>query len=262
MTRLLLSTLTVAAIGCAVAAQPPREPLRDRIRDRLNPHPSETLYDATIVLADLSKIPAKNIPASLMADAHAVAIVPHVVKAGFVVAGSGGRGLVIARDKDGGWGDPAFVNFGGGSVGFQAGVESIDVVLVFRDRKSLDRIFEGRGGKLTLGADAGVAAGPVGRQAKAGTDFKLEAEVLSYSRSRGLFAGVALDGSVIHPNADANATFRADARPEIARQVAALREVLTAMSAAAPPPDRAAPIPPAAGVLMPPVPAVPPPARP
>ena len=262
MNRLILVTLAAGALGCAAAAQPPRERLRERIQERFHPHPSATLYDATVVLADLSNIPAKGIPAKLMADAHGVAVIPKVLKAGFVVAGSGGRGLVIARDKDGGWGDPAFIRFGGGSVGFQVGVESTDVVLVFRDRKSLDRLLDGRGAKLTLGADAGVAAGPVGRQAMAGTDFKLEAEVLSYSRSRGLFAGVAFDGSVLHPDADANATFRADARPEVARQVAALREVLAAMSAATPPARPITVAPAAPGVLMPPAPPPPAPAVP
>jgi len=114
---------------------------------------------------------------------------------------------VMAKDKDGNWGDPVFVDLGGASVGFQAGVESTDVVLVFRNRKSLDRLLEGKG-KVTLGADAAVAAGPVGRMAAAATDAKLEAEIVSYSRSRGLFAGVSLDGAAIHANADSNAMFR------------------------------------------------------
>jgi lipid-binding SYLF domain-containing protein len=256
MKRLLILSIALAAVAGTAAAQRPRE----RLRDRLAPHPPETLYEATTVLADLSNIPAKGIPAKLLADAQGVAIIPRVVKAGFVVAGSGGRGVVLVRDKDGGWGDPTFVRFGGGSVGFQAGVESTDVVLVFRDRKSLDRVLDGKG-KLTLGADAGVAAGPVGRQAMAGTDIKLAAEVLSYSRSRGLFAGVALDGSVIHADAEANTMFRADARPEVARQVAGLKEVLTAMSSATPP-ARAVPVAPAPEVLLPPVPAPAPGAQP
>jgi lipid-binding SYLF domain-containing protein len=257
MRYLTIAALALASLSCsATSAQPPRE----RVRDRLAPPAPDTLYSATAVLTDLSEIPAKGIPATLMADAQGVAVIPRVVKAGFVVAGSGGHGVVVAKDGSGNWGEPVFVNFGGGSVGFQAGVESTDVVLVFRDRKSLDRLLDGRGAKLTLGADAGVAAGPVGRQAMAGTDFKLEAEVLSYSRSRGLFAGVALDGSVLHPDADANATFRADARPEVARQAAALREVLAAMSAATPPARPVTVAPAAPEVLLPP--AVPAPPRP
>jgi lipid-binding SYLF domain-containing protein len=247
MTRFLLSSVALAALACApAAAQPPRE----HLRDRLAPHPTETLYDATAVLADLSRIPARCIPPALMADAQGVAIIPRVLKAGFVVAGSGGHGLVIARDKAGQWGDPVFVNFGSGSVGFQAGVESADVVLVFRGRKSLDRLLEGKG-KVALGADATVAAGPVGRQAMAGTDARLGAEIVSYSRSRGLFAGVALDGSVIRPDAHSNALSRADTRPDVARQVAGLKAVLDAMSSSAPP-AQPVPVVPAAGVPMPP----------
>lgn len=160
MKYLFLSLIALASLaGSHVEAQP-----REKLRERLAPAPTETLQSATTVLTDLSKVPAKGIPQALMADAQGVAIIPRVVKAGFVVAGSGGHGLVIARDKDGKWGPPVFVNFGGGSVGFQAGVESTDVVLVFRDRKSLDRLLGGKG-KVTLGADASVAAGPVGRRA-------------------------------------------------------------------------------------------------
>jgi lipid-binding SYLF domain-containing protein len=224
MSRLLTAAAVLTAVACAAPAQPPRE----RLRDRLSPPPAETLAAATTVLAELSRIPAKGIPPALLADAKGVVVIPRVVKAGFVVAGSGGHGVVLARGADG-WADPVFVNFGGGSVGFQAGVEATDVVLVFRDRKSLDRVVEGKG-KLTLGADAGVAAGPVGRQATAATDVPLRAEVLSYSRSRGLFAGVALDGSVIRPDPATNAEYRADRRPEVARQVAALKTTLGLMS--------------------------------
>jgi lipid-binding SYLF domain-containing protein len=226
MRYLTIAALALASLSCsATSAQPPRE----RVRDRLAPPAPDTLYSATAVLTDLSEIPAKGIPATLMADAQGVAVIPRVVKAGFVVAGSGGHGVVVAKDKDGNWGDPVFVNFGGGSVGFQAGVEATDVVLVFRDRKSLDRLLAGKG-KVTLGADASVAAGPVGRQATAGTDARLEAEIVSYSRSRGLFAGVALDGSVIRPDMNTNAAFQADTRPEVARQVAGLKANPTAVA--------------------------------
>lgn len=245
MRRLLLTMSVLLSLACAPAMAQPRE----RLRDRLAPPPTETLYSATTILADLSKIPAKAIPPALMSDAQGVAIIPHVVKAGFVIAGSGGHGLVIARDKDGKWGTPVFLNFGGGSVGFQAGINSTDVVLVFRDRKSLDRLLEGKG-KMTLGADASVAAGPVGRQAMAGTDAKLEAEIVSYSRSRGLFAGVALNGSVIRPDENSNTLFRLDDRPEVAKQVEGLKEVLNVMSSTAPLPPNVVPLP---GPMSPPV---------
>lgn len=229
MKHLLLTISGLLVLAGSASAQP-----RERMRNRLAPPPTDTLHSATTVLADLSKIPEKGIPPALLADAQGVAIIPRVIKAGFVVAGQGGHGVVIARDKDGGWGKPVFVNFGGGSVGFQAGVESTDVVLVFRDRKSLERLLDGKG-KVTLGADASLAAGPVGRKAAAATDAKLEAEIVSYSRSRGLFAGVSLDGSVVRPDANSNAAFGLDERPEVAKQVAALKEVLNLMSSTAPP---------------------------
>ena len=229
MKSFLTTSLVILVTGSVASAQ-----VGERLRERLAPPPTETLYEATTILADLSKIPAKSIPPALLSEAQGVAIIPHVIKAGFVVAGSGGHGVVMSRVAGGAWGKPVFVNFGGGSVGFQAGVKSTDVVLVFSNRKSLDRILEGKG-KITLGADAAVAAGPVGREARAGTDAKLEAEVLSYSRSRGLFGGVALDGSVIRPDANTNAEYLKDTRPEVAKQVDTLAEVLNAMSGTTPP---------------------------
>lgn len=171
------------------------------------PGNARTLEDAAHVLDDLAAIPLKGIPTKLLADAEGVAIVPRVIKAGFVFGGRGGHGVVLARGADGKWGDPVFVNLGGASFGFQVGVESTDLVLVFRNRRSLDRLIDGRG-KLTLGADASVAAGPVGRTAAAATDARLEAEILSYSRGRGVFAGVAVDGGVIRADANRNAEFR------------------------------------------------------
>ena len=192
MRRYLLTGFAIALFVAPASALPPSN--------------QKTLEHAAEVLDELNKIPLKGIPANLLADAQGVAIIPRVIKAGFVVGGRGGHGFVMAKDKDGNWGDPVFVDLGGASVGFQAGVESTDVVLVFRNRKSLDRLLEGKG-KVTLGADAAVAAGPVGRMAAAATDAKLEAEIVSYSRSRGLFAGVSLDGAAIHANADSNAMF-------------------------------------------------------
>jgi lipid-binding SYLF domain-containing protein len=173
----------------------------------LPPNNSITLDRATVVLDELADIPLKGIPPKLLADAQGVAIIPHVVKAGFILGGRGGHGVVFVREKDGSWGEPVFINLGGASVGFQAGVESTDVVLVFRNRRSLENLLDGRS-KITLGADAAVAAGPVGRMAAAATDAKLEAEILSYSRSRGLFAGVSLDGAVIYTDAKSNTMFR------------------------------------------------------
>jgi lipid-binding SYLF domain-containing protein len=129
-------------------------------------------------------------------------VVPNVVKVGFVIGGRKGRGLIAVRNADGSWSNPSFLTLAGGSVGFQAGVQSADVVLVFRSKRGVDSIVNG---KFTLGADASVAAGPVGRSAQASTDEQLKAEIYSYSRARGLFAGVALDGTALRIDNKSNA---------------------------------------------------------
>jgi lipid-binding SYLF domain-containing protein len=155
-----------------------------------------TLDSATEVIMALSEIPLRGIPPILMQDAKAIIIVPNVIKAGLVVGGRHGNGVALIREPDGGWSYPLFVSLSGGSVGWQIGVQSTDVVLIFKNKSALDRLLKGKG-KLTLGADVAVAAGPVGRQAEAGTDGQLKAEIYSYSRSRGLFAGVSLEGAVL-----------------------------------------------------------------
>jgi len=197
------------------------------------PPPARTIRAATDVLNDLAASPDNCIPASLLADAQGIAILPHTVKASFVIGGRAGHGLILTRDRSGAWSGVTFVDLGGASVGFQAGVESADVVLVFRTRDSLDRILSGKG-KLTLGADAANAAGPVGRQAEAGTDARLRAEIWSYSRSRGLFAGVALDGAAILYDRRANAEYLRDQSPVVAQRTLGLLTRLTELSA--PPP--------------------------
>lgn len=154
----------------------------------------ETVEDAAAVLDETMHIPARSIPRSLLARAEGVVIVPGMLKGGFVVGVRHGRGVALVRDRSGAWTAPRFVEMTGGSVGFQAGVQSTDVVLVFMTKKSIDGLLRG---KFTIGADASASAGPVGRNVAAATDERLGAEILSYSRSRGLFAGVALDGSSI-----------------------------------------------------------------
>jgi lipid-binding SYLF domain-containing protein len=153
------------------------------------------------VLKEIMMAPDKSIPKDLLQNAHAIAVVPDVIKAGFVVGGRHGDGLISVKTRDGTWSNPSFVSLTGGSVGFQAGVSSTDVVLVFRTQRGVDSIVHG---KFTLGADASAAAGPVGRSATASTDAQLKAEIYSYSRSRGLFAGAALDGSALTIDNDAN----------------------------------------------------------
>ena len=160
--------------------------------------------DAADVLDQLLRIPEKSIPPSLLSRAYAVAVVPDVIKAGFVVGGRRGKGVIVVRQGDDSWSNPAFISLTGGSFGWQAGVESTDVILVFKTRKGVTNI---ENGKLTLGADASISAGPVGRNAAIATDVQFEAEIMSYSRSRGLFAGVALEGSGLTMDRKANTAF-------------------------------------------------------
>lgn len=159
--------------------------------------------NAVRVLKQIEEAPDKAIPQNLLRNAKAIAVIPDVVKAGLIIGGRHGEGLISVKNADGTWSNPSFITLTGGSVGFQAGVSSTDVILVFRTQRGVDGIVNG---KFTVGADASAAAGPVGRSAQASTDAQLKAEIYSYSRSRGLFAGVALDGSVLRIDYDANAT--------------------------------------------------------
>ncbi|GAB6166079.1 lipid-binding SYLF domain-containing protein [Thermostilla marina] len=165
---------------------------------------AQTLRDAVQVLDEVMAIPLSGIPRSLLADAKGVAIVPGVIKGSFVVGARFGRGVLVVRDDNGNWSVPRFITLTGGNVGWQIGVTSTDVILVFRTKKSVENLLDGT---LTLGGDAAVAAGPVGRKASAGTDISLRSEVFSYCRSRGLFAGVAIDGSVIRIDNAANMAY-------------------------------------------------------
>ena len=159
--------------------------------------------EAISVLNQISSIPEKSIPPWLLKDAYGVAVIPNVIKAGFIIGGRYGWGILSVQ-RNGQWSPPVFVSLTGGSVGYQAGVEATDVVLVFKESNSITKITTG---KFTLGADASAAAGPVGRTASGGTEANLKSAVYSYSRSRGLFAGVALEGSVIEVDYDADAAF-------------------------------------------------------
>jgi lipid-binding SYLF domain-containing protein len=165
---------------------------------------ADTVVNANNVLNEIMAVPAKQIPQSMLADAHGLAIVPDVVKGGFIVGVRHGKGIVVVRDPGGGWRAPVFISLTGGSVGWQAGIQATDVILVFKTQKSVQGLMNG---KFTIGADAAAAAGPVGRQAAAATDSRLGAEIYSYSRSRGLFAGIALDGSVLQVDAAANQAY-------------------------------------------------------
>jgi len=156
-----------------------------------------TLLNATEVMNELRNAPDQHVPNWLLDRAYAVVVVPSVLKVSVILGGRRGTGVMVIRNDDGTWSNPVFVNLTGGSVGFQVGVQSTDVMLVFTTKAGVEGII---GGKLTLGADASVAAGPVGRQTEAATDIGMNAQVYAYSRSKGLFAGVALDGSALTVN--------------------------------------------------------------
>jgi lipid-binding SYLF domain-containing protein len=162
------------------------------------------LLTASEVLEDLRGTRDAGIPDRLLERAYAILVIPDLTKVAFFAGGRRGHGVMVVRDKQGRFSDPVFVTMTGGSFGWQWGVQSTDFVLVFTTPRGVEGI---NGGKLTLGADASVSAGPVGRQASASTDPTFKAEVYSYSRSRGVFAGLALDGTVISIDDDANATF-------------------------------------------------------
>jgi lipid-binding SYLF domain-containing protein len=173
-------------------------PLHARSREQ------KTIESATQVIRALADIPLKGIPRVLMREAAGVAIFPHVVKAGLVIDGRFGRGVLLVHEPDGKWSNPVFLSLEGAGVGGQAGLEATELVLVFKTRKSLDRVLRG---KLTLGGDVTVAAGPLGRDAELAADGLLHAEIYSYSRSRGLFAGISLEGTGLHPEPRANESF-------------------------------------------------------
>ena len=156
---------------------------------------------AANVLREIMEAPDQGIPEALMKKAYGIAVIPHVVKGAFGIGGRYGKGLVAQRNADGGWGTPLFIEIGGGSFGLQLGVEATDVVMVFTNRDGIRPLLKG---KLKIGADASATAGPVGRKAEAGTDILLKSAIYSYSRSKGLFAGIALDGAVIQLDDNAN----------------------------------------------------------
>ena len=162
---------------------------------------TQRLEQSQKVFEAFSDLTEQTIPSWLLERAYGIIVVPQVVKAALMFGGRGGKGVMAVRNPDGSWSNPTFVTLGGINFGLQFGVQATDVVLVLMSRQSVEGI---AGGKVTLGADASVAAGPLGRSSAAATDATLSAQVLSYSRSSGLFAGVSLDGSVIAIDRGAN----------------------------------------------------------
>ena len=159
---------------------------------------------STAIIREVMDIPECAIPPSLLRSAQGIAIFPDVLKGAFVFGARYGVGVMLVRNEDRSWGNPVFFRLIGGSFGWQIGVQSTDVILVLNSIRSLDKIC---GGKFTLGGDASIAAGPLGRQAEAATDILLTAEILSYSRNRGLFLGLSLEGAAIQVDYGATSAF-------------------------------------------------------
>src|SRR5215472_5576559 len=185
----LLTSLTLTIAATTVHAQAREE--------------GRLLY-AGQVLTDIRTERDRGIPDRLLERAYGIAVFPDMTKAAFFFGGRRGHGVLVVRDKNGHFSNPVFVTMTGGSFGWQWGVQQTDIVLVFTTPRGIEGI---NGGKLTLGANASVAAGPVGRDGSAGTDATFRSEIYSYSRSRGVFAGLALDGTVLSMDDKANAEF-------------------------------------------------------
>lgn len=190
MNKLFVTLLFTATVAAGIS-QPAFAGAREEAK----------LIEASGVLEELQSQRDTYIPDRLLARAYGIAVIPNVIKVAAVVGGRRGTGALVVRDSSGKFSDPIMVSITGGNVGWQIGVQSTDIVLVFTTRKSVEGIADG---KLTLGGDASVAAGPVGRAASAATDQNFTAEVYSYSRNRGLFAGVSIDGSVIAIDSKSN----------------------------------------------------------
>jgi lipid-binding SYLF domain-containing protein len=193
MKRLVLLTLIVCLGSLAWAADD--EAKASKASDRVQA--------AADVLNQIQSAPDSGIPQEILSKAECVAVVPSMLKGGFIVAGKYGRGLASCRNPKG-WSAPAFFTIAGGSFGFQIGGQAVDLVMLIMNNDGMQRLLSS---KVSLGADASVAAGPVGRHAEGNTDWKMRAQVLTYSRARGVFAGVSLNGAVMNQDKDSTREF-------------------------------------------------------
>lgn len=187
--NVLSAIMALTAATLAAAAGPDTRDERERAQS------------AATVLDSIMAAPDQEIPADLLAKAHGIAVIPNVVKGAFLAGGHFGKGLVSARDENGKWGTPLYVDIGGGSFGLQIGVEATDLILVFTEPDGLREMLKDN---LKLGVDAGAVAGPVGRRVEAGTNLTFDSPIYSYSRNKGVFAGVALDGSILSVDDSSN----------------------------------------------------------
>ena len=164
---------------------------------------TERINESSKVLVDISKM-KESIPHELMAEYEAVVVIPNMLNAGFGVGGKRGRGIGVVKLANGKWSNPVFITLTGGSIGFQVGVQSVDLVLVFKNKGALTKVTNG---DFTLGGGASVTVGPIGRSTSASTDHKFDAEIYSYSRSKGVFAGISINGSNLSIDKSSNANF-------------------------------------------------------
>ena len=196
VTRLMLATALVALVisaGHVMSTRAARTFAKNDTANRLNA--------AADVVNEIMATPDKGIPQDLLDKAACAVIVPNVKKGAFIIGAKYGRGFIVCRRANHGWSAPAGVKVEGGSVGFQIGGSETDVVMLLMNQSAIDKLLSS---KFTIGGDASVAAGPVGRTSSAETDAQLHAELLTYSRARGLFAGVSLQGATLRPDDDAN----------------------------------------------------------
>ena len=189
----LMTALCLTALLSVAALAQDKPKTSEKIKDEANQS-----QKAAKVFQEIMDTPDKDIPKEILTKAECVAVFPDVIKAGFIVGGRGGRGVASCRTPDG-WSAPAYLNLGGGSFGLQIGAQSTDFILLFMDKDGMKNLLSDN---FQIGADASVAAGPVGRQVGAGTNATLDAKILSYSRSKGLFAGLELKGVVIKQDKD------------------------------------------------------------
>jgi len=159
---------------------------------------SKRLEMAAGVLSQMTSMPDKGIPEEVLENARCIAVVPHLVKGGFIFGGKHGRGVATCRTANG-WSAPAFISIGGGSWGLQIGVEGVDLIMLIMNHKGMEQLLSS---KFQLSGEGSAAAGPVGRHASAGTDWKMDTEMLTYSRSKGAFAGLTLEGAVVEQDSD------------------------------------------------------------
>ncbi len=235
--RRAIAALAMVMLGWAAGARAQTTP-------RSQSEEAKRVREAAEAFAAVMKAPDNAIPEGILNKAEAIAVFPNVIKAAFVVGGQHGNGIISVRNRETGtWSPPAFLSLTGGSWGAQIGGESADIVLLVMNRRGVDKLLQSQ---FKIGGEAEASAGPVGRRAEASTDIQMHAEILSYSRSRGLFAGISLSGASVHENINDNEDFYgkrlhtreivlapAPPRPAVPEAVAVWRNTLNEFSLAA-----------------------------